>query len=263
MPRKDSESTDYAPLLQEDPTFELNSTNADPHYRNSRSKSRFLYGIVALQSIVIVVLLTLLSKGVARKSKPLLYSPVNHLLEEKTVQFHSAVGKDTTIYMGEPSPEVDKAWDDLYGFGVNRILKHEADQLPVKTVRISGDPSHYIVQLDVFHQLHCLNIIRKALHRDYYEHLHADSGHMPDSKEDEEQHVAHCIEHLRQSIVCASDVSTIVWQWIPERNQTMGRSGVPHTCKSFDKISEWASQPENRLHWNDFDLHVKPPDDDE
>ncbi|KAK7019771.1 hypothetical protein VNI00_017937 [Paramarasmius palmivorus] len=214
--------------------------------------------IMAVQSFVIVVLIVLVFR-LANKHTPLLYSPVNHLLEDKVVHFHAAVGNDTTIYMEDPSPEVDKAWEALYNNGASRISKHDADQLPLQTVRIPGDPDHYVVALDVFHQLHCLNIMRKVLHRDYYRQLHAHAGHMTETQEDENMHVSHCVEHLRQSIICASDVSTIVWQWNPEKNRTMGRSGVPHTCRNFEKISEWAAQPENRLRFEDFDLHVKPP----
>ncbi|KAK7047091.1 hypothetical protein VNI00_006755 [Paramarasmius palmivorus] len=261
MARKLPDSDGYAPLLQDETDIELKPAKSVQQSRNSGC--RIKNAIIVVQSIVILVLiLVTMSSYSWRKSGPLLYSPVNHLLEERVVKFHSAIGNDTTIYMGEPSPEVDEAWDELYGFGVNKISKHEADQLPLKTVRIPNDPSHYIVELDVFHQLHCLNIIRKALHRDYYQQLHVHNGHTMESKQDEDEHIAHCIDHLRQSIMCASDVSTIVWQWIPERNRTMGRSGVPHTCRDFEKISEWAGRPENQIRFADFDFDVKPPEDD-
>uniref|UniRef100_A0A0W0FDA5 Tat pathway signal sequence n=1 Tax=Moniliophthora roreri TaxID=221103 RepID=A0A0W0FDA5_MONRR len=239
-------SEDYAPLLQNEPDVDLEPRI--PRDRYSRIKDI----VIVIQFIVIASTLLLVSTTSKYKSDPLLYSPVNHLLEEKVITFHSGVGNDTTKYMGEPSPELDKAWDDLYGFGINKISKHDADQLPVKTVRIPSDPDHYVVALDVYHQLHCLNLIRKAFHSDYYHKLHA--GHVVHPRLSEEEHITHCIEHLRQSIICASDVSTIVWHWNSEKNMTIGRSGVPHTCKNFDKISEWANQPENRFYWRDFDL---------
>ncbi|KAJ8091063.1 hypothetical protein PM082_024673 [Marasmius tenuissimus] len=190
----------------------------------------------------------------------LLYSPVNHLIEHEVVTFHSGINGDTTKYMGPPSPEVDAAWDELYGFGMSKISKHEADQLPLRTVRISGDRDRYAVQLDVFHQLHCLNMIRKALYPDYYHGLYP-PGHN-NTHEDDMNHVAHCVEHIRQGITCASDVSLIVWEWVPEKNTTMGRSGTPHTCRKFDKIAEWAKQPEHLLRPGEFDPRVHVTDEE-
>ncbi|KAI3612864.1 hypothetical protein WG66_005458 [Moniliophthora roreri] len=256
MAQEAYKSEDYTPLLQNEPDVELKPTISRDRY------SRVKNVIIVIQFIVIASMLLLASTtSQCKKSSPLLYSPVNHLLEEKIVTFRNAIGNDTTKYMGDPSPELDKAWDDLYGFGINKISKDDADQLPVKTVRIPSDPDHYVVALDVYHQLHCLNLIRKAFYWDYYHKLHP--GPVINSSISEEEHVPHCIEHLRQSIVCASDVSAIVWYWDVEKNKTISRPAVPHTCKNFDKISEWANQPENRIYWNEFDLYVKPPSDDE
>jgi Mycotoxin biosynthesis protein UstYa len=58
--------------------------------------------------------------------------------------------------------------------GINRIDGAMAAQLPNRTTRIPGDDDGYVVGLDVLHQLHCLNILRKSLYPDrynLYEHL--------------------------------------------------------------------------------------------
>ncbi|KAL0568460.1 hypothetical protein V5O48_013525 [Marasmius crinis-equi] len=151
--------------------------------------------------------------------------------------------------MGPPSPELEKAWDDLYQFGVSKITTQDAELIPWKTVRIPGDPKHYAVGIYVFHQLHCLNMIRKAFHPEYYPAV-------------EQFHIDHCIEHLRQSLICSSDVSLIVWQWSSEKNRSVFQSGTPHTCRNFDKIAEWAKKPEHRLHADEFDQSVHVPDDE-
>lgn len=52
--------------------------------------------------------------------------------------------------------------------GVNRITGEMAAQLPNRTSRIPGDDNGYIVGLDVLHQLHCLNHIRKSLYPERY-----------------------------------------------------------------------------------------------
>jgi hypothetical protein len=44
-----------------------------------------------------------------------------------------------------------------------------AAQLPNRTTRIPGDDDGYVVGLDVLHQLHCLNMLRKSLYPDRYD----------------------------------------------------------------------------------------------
>ena len=99
------------------------------------------------------------------------------------------------------------------------IHKTQARLLPVPSVPIPAHPDHYILQLAVFHQLHCLvrhipmhgdyekrpniafqNLIRKALHFDYY----ADDPAFKKNKI--QDHLDHCVDMIRQELMCASDV---------------------------------------------------------
>ena len=65
------------------------------------------------------------------------------------------------------------------------------------------------------------------------------------------KHLNHCLNALRQAIMCHSDVSVLVWQWfdpsedLPDpfgelRPYNVPYTNIPHTCRNFDKISEWA-----------------------
>ncbi|KAG7093343.1 hypothetical protein E1B28_007023 [Marasmius oreades] len=254
------DSVSYEPLLRGDSDSPVEGQSAPGSRRVEGSplrrwtyENRKRWVTLVLGITNVITLLILLSLWLRRESIPdselqLLYSPANHVIEHQVTTFHSAIQGDTTEYMGTPSPELDKAWGDLYKYGLQRIPEDEAKLIPWKTVRIPGDESHYAVALDVFHQLHCLNIIRKAFHPDYY-------------PKEEQWHVDHCIEHIRQAIVCSSDVSLIIWQWFPEKNKTLGRSGTPHTCRNFDKIYEWAKDPKNNLPADQFNLDLHPPHD--
>lgn len=80
-------------------------------------------------------------------------------------------------------PEVDAEWDrfsaspiidgtsvvlaasteDIIGSG-----KQDDERVPFDTTVPIGDDK-YMATMEVFHQLHCLNVLRKFLHRDYYQ----------------------------------------------------------------------------------------------
>lgn len=53
-------------------------------------------------------------------------------------------------------------------FQRTRIDAAEAMRLPNETASIINDPGYYLVTLDVFHQLHCLDFVRKRLYPSRY-----------------------------------------------------------------------------------------------
>lgn len=99
-------------------------------------------------------------------------APAQDALEYKTIKFHSGFGPDLPIYDQHPSDEVDKAWEGLYecasaiatiDFGpirsavaYSKIPRSQAVRLVNKTYPILGEPTTYMLALDVFHELHCL-----------------------------------------------------------------------------------------------------------
>lgn len=58
--------------------------------------------------------------------------------------------------------------------GISQIPYSAARQLPNATEWIPGSDDQYIVELDVFHQLHCLNAIRKTFFPERYRHVFKD-----------------------------------------------------------------------------------------
>ncbi|KAK7044214.1 hypothetical protein VNI00_007936 [Paramarasmius palmivorus] len=159
----------------------------------------------------------------------LLYSPAQDAVEYHITKF--AIGGDRRFHI-RPSDELDAHWESLYNFGISRVPKSQAALLPNKTVTIPGDEDHYIVELDVFHNLHCLNMIRKTLHSDYY-------THMAMNLNDNAEHMDHCVDWLRQSLMCAGDTSVIVWKWEESEQKNKFQGDVAHTCRDFDKLRQW------------------------
>jgi len=262
----------YKALLSESPdddvekeltVDDLESDDALPAAAR-RSRSELIYGIIiAVQTIIIIALAwALIARNAKKDYNPVfpqvLYSPAQDAVEYQPKRFAFGVGHDKTIYQGEPSPELDQAWHDLYDeFGLSRIPKDQARLLPNKTLPIPGDEDHYAVSLSVFHQLHCLNTVRKGLSPEYYTDPVA--GTLAGVKlEDWPEHLSHCLDGIRQSLMCSADISLVVWQWIESQETASPRMDVIHSCRNYDKIADWAKAHK----WQrEFDLTVHVEDD--
>ncbi|KAI5859360.1 hypothetical protein GGS23DRAFT_324151 [Durotheca rogersii] len=95
-----------------------------------------------------------------------------------------------------------------------------------------------VAGIAVFHELHCLNILRMA----YFASLDGKLEEM--GKEDQEanhrtshHHIRHCFEYLRQSLICLADTN------LEEFNYTArGVSGweTERTCRNFEGLKVWA-----------------------
>ncbi|KAJ3556366.1 hypothetical protein NM688_g2066 [Phlebia brevispora] len=213
-----------------------------PKYRFMRATSHWL--VVGL-SLVILILLAALYR-VSRQTygqlcSQQLYSPAQDAIAYEAKTFYVPQNASfRSSYTSDPSDEVDQAWNDIYmNLGLSHISKNEAMRLPDKTAPYPEDPSKYVVILSVFHQLHCLNILRKVYHSDYY----ADplTGNIGITKHSSiPDHVAHCLDILRQGIMCAADISPIVYDWDEERQKTIPMLSIGHSCRKWDNIVDWA-----------------------
>lgn len=76
-------------------------------------------------------------------------------------------------YFGEPNQEIDDNWTRLtYAAGID-LDEEEITQSGLKD-KTWQEPQGGLWRtgLDVFHQLHCLNMIRKSFYPEYYEERH-------------------------------------------------------------------------------------------
>jgi len=228
---------DLNPLLPEPTTSgdleKEYSSSAEPRCR--RLRCRIPVMILLTVSVLLNVALVVRSMYPERRyaSDQKLYTPVQDILEyESKVFLHTS---DTSPYHGPPSDTVDQAWEDLYSFGVSRIPKNQAALMVNRTIAIPGDEGNYVLILNVFHLLHCLNKLRQALHPDYYPHYGAKGI----------DHNEHCLNSIRQSLMCSVDVTPIVWQWDEKAQRSFIRTDTLHSCRNFENIRKWAK--ENQL----------------
>lgn len=66
--------------------------------------------------------------------------------------------------------------------------------------------------------------------------------------------VDHCIEMLRQVIMCNTDVNLIPTQWVHGRDRPYPNFNTKHVCRNYEAILQWAIE-----HQVQPGLMTKPP----
>ncbi|KAJ5944701.1 hypothetical protein N7516_004869 [Penicillium verrucosum] len=128
-------------------------------------------------------------------------------------------------WVGSPSPEMDALWDHIEAGSIILLADSEADMVRDKTTLLDG---YWVTGLDVIHQVHCLNKVRKALYPEYY--------HPLQSNETEKLHV----DYVRQAVMCNADISPVTHTWY-ESAQTFGPDfRTKHTCRNFEALLQWS-----------------------
>ncbi|KAH0596114.1 hypothetical protein MHUMG1_05975 [Metarhizium humberi] len=133
------------------------------------------------------------------------------------------------IYGEEPVGTAKEAWLSLIPKGKGFIVVKNDTELPnMPGLRHPEHEQHACVA--IFHQLHCLYIT-------YAAYWNARAGNFDDIPP---EHLIHCWDYLRQSIMCAGDTSL---EWVHRLDSPPGETsgwGFQHTCKNFDAIFDWA-----------------------
>ena len=154
--------------------------------KNSASRWRSVFwlqsGLNLFLVLLVVYLASRLNSTTSSDGDPSLqlYSPANDAVEYEFKQFNRSRGVDKTPWQGWPSDEIDQMWNDLYMPGIiTTVDANEAKLLPEETQRLAwpGREDEYLVTLDIFHQMHCLDVVRMALYRDRYDfHFYTKNG---------------------------------------------------------------------------------------
>lgn len=155
-----------------------------------------------------------------------------------------------SIFAGDPSPELDHAWHNLLTNINLRLSTEEMQRLNQTSLELSNG-SGYLGTLGVYHELHCLKRTRKWIYRDYYYPNITRLEHL-----EHEKHVEHCLELLRQAVICKGDVSVTPFKWLGNTLEPTTKEGILHRCVDWDRLAGWAH--ERAVDLFDPNLLVKP-----
>jgi hypothetical protein len=163
----------------------------------------------------------------------------------KTVQFNGTLfdPDPNPIYRQPPSPEVDAAWEKISVLGAIGITEQDVKRVgkdPSISVTAPGSwelgEKNYLAYVDVFHQIHCLDTLRKAAHYDYY---HRGTFGVEGPTNGYWAHVQHCTYMLLQTLQCHADVDVFTYTWVEGQDHPYPDFSANHQCRDFDAVWEW------------------------
>ncbi|KAK1759955.1 putative Tat pathway signal sequence [Echria macrotheca] len=136
-------------------------------------------------------------------------------------------------YGGEPTAESDAAWHTLLN---NMSVRVTAEELAAHgQTSVALPRGGYLAWLGVFHELHCVKMLRQWSWREHYfpnmtahEHMH------------QMVHIDHCLDWLRNAAICRADTSALaVFKWDPRMPHPMlNTHRVPHRCVDWDALMD-------------------------
>ncbi|WYZ39958.1 hypothetical protein EsH8_IV_000299 [Colletotrichum jinshuiense] len=174
------------------------------------------------------------------------YSPAAPIVKYHTERYNLTPIMDWSPFVGA-GYEIDRAWDHITNNIGDQMISHgELTKLGLdpKSIKITNPitgEEGYRAGLEVFHQLHCLNLLRQATYPDYYSRKEV-GGDVATDPADLRGHLDHCIEALRLNLMCESDIGVFTFKMYPDLpvEGHWPDFSTLHTCRNFDDIRDWA-----------------------
>ncbi|KAF9554911.1 hypothetical protein CPC08DRAFT_821399 [Agrocybe pediades] len=187
------------------------------------------------------------------------YSPANVAVEyNKELTKFNGTFDWPSEYRGQPSEEIDAEWwrisqavkptrlsrDDIVALGKN-------PDSPSLVRFPEEDGGGYMASIEVTHQLHCLNFLRKYTFHSHYETF--DPVFTAPKPDTFRKHLDHCVEIIRQNLMCSADVGMLTYEWVKGFSVPYPDFNTQHQCRNFEKILKWGMDnavhiPRNHVH---------------
>ncbi|KAI0198219.1 hypothetical protein F4808DRAFT_436904 [Astrocystis sublimbata] len=229
------------PLLDEE-TDNVNLCESDPAHPTR--PDRFCNAALITNAILLTICLllgftVLLLPSSSKKQQEGLrgsisdpYSPENTIVE---YEYRQMIGNDTR-FTGHPGPEWEKSMHDVMTGTLIRISDDERKLLNSNSIPLKD--GGYAAGLGVAHNLHCIKQIKKFLYRDqFYAEIDpngADFAYLL-------SHADHCLDFLRQSIMCHLDFTVYTLYWGENTEKPTHRAPGLQKCVKWETLHGWMS----------------------
>ncbi|GAP87165.1 hypothetical protein SAMD00023353_2301080 [Rosellinia necatrix] len=198
--------------------------------QEDRRTKRFLYTALAISSLLNVLLAMRWFVSILEEthfSNPGRSSYAG-LLNDVPVPFQW-----TSEYSDINNPRLDELWqfDGMFDYGMIALTDSEIDSLHLLPSEQSfpWDPENKsLYHLNGHHGLHCLRLIYTSI----------SSYRASTPQKTPFAHIMHCLDSIRQDIICAADDSP---RYLTRNGSHSGESQV-RFCRDFSKLNEWARE---------------------
>jgi hypothetical protein len=185
------------------------------------------------------------------------WSPAASTVTYSQVKYNLSTSDNQFVGHG---PAVDRAWREIsYDMGDQWISKQDMAHLGMPEWHLKVDnpktgETGYRVGVEVFHQLHCLNLLRRVTYKDYYGKLGGEFGHGEKALQMHtgeyrtmraelcpiDNYLDHCIEVIRHQLMCSADIGLFSLYMVDGDPQAWPELNTNHICRDFSAIKEWA-----------------------
>ncbi|KAK1991605.1 hypothetical protein LX36DRAFT_618980, partial [Colletotrichum falcatum] len=178
-------------------------------------------------------------------SKALPLTPARDAVQYELRRF-TGVGAHESEFIGPASDEMDRKWDRLIDngkwFAIDREMFVKLNGNPDTGLRIPDDPQgRFFGMLQVNHQLHCVDILRRSTWFNIKRYRDRDHFHNMTDK-DVVIHTNHCLEILRQSLQCHGDTAMLTYNWVHGHDWPQSAWRSLHSCQSWEALNEWRAE---------------------
>ncbi|OAG22752.1 hypothetical protein CC77DRAFT_1059630 [Alternaria alternata] len=191
------------------------------HPAEAKPKSRLQKTVQG--SVIVLSVLAALGLGYSFGLQHSYAATATTILPAGDVHYYMQFNK---TFPQRPNEESDAAWASLFPEKLGFVQHPE----------LAPD----VASIAVFHELHCLNMLRQA----FWASVDGKLAEMGDESREKNHrtshhHVRHCFEYLRQSLICLADSNLEMMNYTAR-----GISGwqTERTCRNFEELSDWSNE---------------------
>lgn len=89
------------------------------------------------------------------------------------------------------------------------------------------------------HSIHCLHFIWMDHHSKYYEVAQRKMREIPEMYE---RHYEHCVDIIRQTLLCNYDSGMMTFDWVLQHHNPTPNTNAMHKCVDWNRLQDWLKE---------------------